>query len=441
MSKGLRWTRKWSLFIVPLAYLAAILLLQPSDNLRDSFVPGRAVYDDYDVTAYALRGLNASLGRTAGRMDEPAKEDHFQPGLPSTIDALESRYFLEYPHAALLIFRLGYWLPTSAKELPIFPAVCDGNHGNIVEYEPQTDLERFLWKEFRQVTRVHVILMIGCLLTLMTILRRGYEPGGRLSGPLWLLLLPATLYFSANRFDIVPALLMAASLACLGRDRVIVSAIFLGVGTMVKLYPCLIFPLVIRYLSGNWKAAAMWSLSYGATLLAFLAPTVWQSGVEATLAPYRYQLERDLEPLTFYGTILPKCLGGRTGWGPAFRLGSLLLTFLCLTWARIPDLETLLRRAALVLAVFVSLQVFYSPQWIVWFAPLLTPLAARYRPILVLAVALDLVTYATFPLVFDWAVSFQGEMFTALVILRGLVLAALAFALVRCSRRVDQVNA
>jgi hypothetical protein len=32
---------------------------------------GRLVYDDYDMTAYALRGLNASLGRTAARMDDP----------------------------------------------------------------------------------------------------------------------------------------------------------------------------------------------------------------------------------------------------------------------------------------------------------------------------------------------------------------------------------
>jgi hypothetical protein len=66
----------------------------------------------------------------------------------------------------------------------------------------------------------------------------------------------------------------------------------------------------------------------------------------------------------------------------------------------IRDLASLLRRGALVLLVFTSLAVFYSPQWIIWFAPLLLPLVGRDRRIGWGVASLDLLTYLTFPLWF-----------------------------------------
>jgi hypothetical protein len=55
----------------------------------------------------------------------------------------------------------------------------------------------------------------------------------------------------------------------------------------------------------------------------------------------------------------------------------------------------------MVLIVFSSLAVFYSPQWILWFAPFLLPLAAKHRRLIGPIVALDVVTYLTFPVVMD----------------------------------------
>ena len=55
----------------------------------------------------------------------------------------------------------------------------------------------------------------------------------------------------------------------------------------------------------------------------------------------------------------------------------------------------------MVVILFVSLQVIFSPQWWIWIATLLVPLAGR-RPWLVAAVAFgEVFTYATFPLLFD----------------------------------------
>jgi hypothetical protein len=60
--------------------------------------------------------------------------------------------------------------------------------------------------------------------------------------------------------------------------------------------------------------------------------------------------------------------------------------------------------------VFAGLSVFSSPQWLLWFLPLLVPLAARSRSVLILVVALDLVTYLVFPVTSDapytrWAIA------------------------------------
>src|SRR5262249_22943420 len=202
-------------------------------------------------------------------------------------------------------------------------------------------------------------------------------------------------------FDIVPALLMAVSLACLGRDRLVVSAVFLGAATMVKVYPGLAALLVVRYLSGDWRRMAVWATTYGLTLLSIFTATVGTTGWEATVAPYRVQLARTLEPLTFYGHVLPTALGDDNTAAKGFRLSAVLTTLLVLASRRPADLAGLLRRSAIVLIVFVSLQVFYSPQWVLWLAPLLVPLARLHRPVLWLVIALDVVTYLTFPVVFD----------------------------------------
>jgi hypothetical protein len=69
---------------------------------------------------------------------------------------------------------------------------------------------------------------------------------------------------------------------------------------------------------------------------------------------------------------------------------------------RMPEnLGSLLRRGAIVLVVFAAVQVFYSPQWIVWMAPLLVPLARQQPRLGWTAGTFDLATYASFPLVAD----------------------------------------
>lgn len=456
---------RWGPFLVPVVYLAWILCLQPPDLLGN---PWPQVYDDSDPAAMALRGLNATLGRSPGRVDEPADAESpatFAHDLDRAVP-LQPRYFLEYPHAALLLFRLPYVFQSSVRDLEIPPALLDCRHPDLMDHEPRRsrfrpefvgtlafaphtsfpgslacaplvlssqddklyapDKEQALWRHFRRAAQTYQVFMIVCLLALMAVLRRGYQPGRHLAGPIALLLLPAALYFTANRFDVVPALLMALSLACLGRRQVAASAILLGAATMVKVYPVLVVPVVLRYLSNNRKETFTWTAAYGATVAAFLLPPLWQFGWVGTVGPYLFQLSRPPVPFaTLYGVVLPRWLAAPGLPGQLFRLGSVLFAGIGLAVHRPTDLAGLLRRAAVVLIVFVALQVFYSPQWILWLSPLLLPLCRRHWPLIPLVIALDVVTYLTFPVVCLWD---MGPMVWARCVILGLMVMLLLWA-------------
>src|SRR5207253_1601165 len=65
---------------------------------------------------------------------------------------------------------------------------------------------------------------------------------------------------------------------------------------------------------------------------------------------------------------------------------------------RPPTVASVLRRCGIVLVVFVNLAVFWSPQWILWFLPIVVPLAGRRWWPIVVTIGLDLVNYLTFPI-------------------------------------------
>jgi hypothetical protein len=392
----------WAPLLVPPVYLALLLALVPSDHFGppDWFPEvNQALYDDVDVAVMALRGLNAHLGRTAGRKEGP--DDQEDAGFARILGEdrpLAPRYFLEYPHTSLWLFRLGFLLQPALPPVP--PAVLDACHGNFIRHRPGNDAERALWRSFRRATTIYRLLMGACLLGLVFVLRAGYEADGGLASSGLLLLLPATLYYTFNRFDIVPALCTALSFAALGRRRPAASGCFLALGALVKLYPALLAPLFLRYLLPDVRAAARWGLAFAVTVALFLLPPLLAEGREAVEAPYRYQLARNglVEPnWTAYGYILPRILADNDATGRAFRAGGLLLAVALLAVRRPHDLAGLVRRCGVALVIFVTLPVYYSPQWVVWLAPLLLPLTRRQRGLAALVVALDLVTFATFP--------------------------------------------
>ena len=394
------------LLLVPLAYLAAVWSLQPADHLGDPPAApwlGRLFYDDYDSTARALRGLNAELGRPAGQLGHPPDldGDEFTRALQAPAE-LRPTYYLEYPHAALLLFRLGFTFQPHDELAAAPPALLDGLHNNVVEHTPQNAGERSVYRRLRVATCVYEAMMVAALLSLLAVLAVGYEPGGGLSGVAALLLLPAGLYFAVQRFDVVPALLTALSLACLGRKRVAASAGFLALATLVKVYPVVLAPVLFRYLWADRRAAGWWAAAYFGALAGGIGLTAACCGWAATVAPYRVQLSRPPEfDLPAWMPALPELGANGHLLVSVVRNGLLLAVVAALCYRPIADLPGVLRRGALAVLAFLALQVFYSPQWILWLAPLLLPLARPHRAVLWLYVVFDLVTYLSFPVVAD----------------------------------------
>jgi hypothetical protein len=389
--------RYWAL--VPVLWLAvAIGVMEPGTlNIRPNvaFEFSLLFYDPADIGAFVLRGANASMGRTPGRADEPLEEEPHDLArrLDEPQPPLADRYYLEYPTATLLLFRLGFLVPL---ELPT--AIADSQQFSVSHFAPRNEFEGHVWQRFQLAAILHVVLMTISLYGLIAVLRRGYEPGVSI-GPVWLCVLPAAVFFSLNRFDILPALATALAFAALGRKRLAWSGAFLAVGVLLKVYPVLFAPIILRHL--GVRAGSKWLAGFAGTILLGIGLSTAFLGWEPTVKPILVQLARPLEEKswTLYGRVLPLELGHAKN----ARLAILAGTVLLLTLTRPRDLYGVLRRCGVLLVVFISLAVFWSPQWVVWFLPLVIPLAARHRWLIPVCVVIDVLNYFQFPVLF-WIV-------------------------------------
>lgn len=388
-----------------LGLLAAYAVMRPDALVAEPDVPfaaNRLVYDESDLTAFALRGLNQHLGRTPGRRDEPQDPDWTLP--PQTLPRLlqepqpplEARYYLEYPTPALFLFWTGFAVQSRINPDSVPAVVADGHQFSIAFYAPRTEYERQLWTRLRIAVQVYMALGIVGLLGLMWVLARGYEPGQPWGGPFWIAALPAAVFFSINRYDVLPAVAVALALAGLGRNRLGRAGMCLGIGVLLKLFPVVFVPVFLRYL--GVRRSVRFLIGFTAVVAAGFGYSVLALGLETTLAPIQVQLARPFEAnsWTFYGSVLPVALAEMK----TARMLILILTVAACVLTQPKSLESVLRRCALILIVFVVLAVFWSPQWVLWFLPFLVPLGRnRWWPI-VLAVVLDGITYFTFPVLF-----------------------------------------
>ncbi len=392
------------LSLAPILVVLAIFWLLPSGQYRiaeDAKLRRFAaslLYDRGDLACFAQRGLNAQQGRRAGRPQTPLilSDREFEAYLDSSPPP-EERYFLDYPHWAAWLFGLGWSVQELAGQtIHPPPAVLDAAHNNVANHVPRTPGERQLWHQYVTASRFYLLVFLLGTLVLIAILRTGYGDQHQ-SGRGWLLLLPATLFICFSRYDILPAVFVAGGLAMLSRQRWALSGLLLGAATLLKVYPVFLVPLLARYLWPRRHALASWTSAYAATLGLALAPLLFGEDWQGLLGPYRYQLFRPAEPgFTFYGIVLPAFMAEGLA-GSLFRFGTLGILLAVLLRRPIDDMTTLLRRGAILLLYLISVAVFYSPQWIVWLAPFLIPLACRSARLVGLIVALDLVSYAVLP--------------------------------------------
>lgn len=316
--------------------------------LRDNAgLPVRAFVDDYDHSVYAERGSWAPTGRLPYR------------------DA-----FSEYPPLATYVFALPYLVVGNdrvAYRAAFSLLMAAALYGTIV----------LLWR------------------MLPTKKSRAY-----------LLLLPAGLYFSLNRFDLLASGLALLSLRCLGARWSAVAGACLGAAALTKWYPALLLPVYLSYEYRQDRAGA-WRLllAFGATAAALMAPLAALGGLETLLRPYAFHAGRGLEMVA-----LPALVSRAARYWAGVDLGIRLPQIACLlpiaaavvasAVARVDTVERVTCWALTIAGMCVLLSTIWSPQWILWVLPLMI-LTARPAGDLPWVVAYGILTYVAFPLFFD----------------------------------------
>jgi uncharacterized membrane protein len=257
-----------------------------------------------------------------------------------------------------------------------------------------------------------------------------------------------------TRFDLWPAVLVAASLAALaaGRDRL--GAVVLGAAIAAKLYPVVLVPLLAAWL---WKRGGRRHALVGLALAAAIPVASYLAFLVVEPYPVLLSIGRQLgRPLQIESlgaavlVALHNVAGMPLGWasshgsqnltGDVASVAAVLLSlaqaaalgWLWIRFARGPaEPARLLRYSAAAVVVFVAFGKVLSPQFLIWLVPLVPLVLGRrgLRAAVVLAVALVL-TQVWFPnRYWDYVYTFDQAASWA-VLARDLALVALAVLLV-----------
>jgi len=232
----------------------------------------------------------------------------------------------------------------------------------------------------------------------------------------FLVLLPASLYFSYNRFDIVMSFLSLFSLYLLYKNYFKLSALLLVIGFFMKWYLLVLLPVFLVYYFCSYQKIN-WSmiLVFGSVCLLIVLSTILWIGVEGFLVPYKVQFSRGMdqpsmmmityhiflgliEKIEFISIDLYNHIYNSYVLRVAFLLQFSVVP-LCLT-SKIDTFEKVVKWSALSVLVFILFAKINSPQWILWVSPFLI-LLARDRKYILGIISLDLITYLQYPITFN----------------------------------------
>ncbi len=295
-------------------------------------------------------------------------------------------------------------------------------------------LSRVLAKTFVgfETAFVHLnVLSYAALFALTASLLEGESLGQR---RLAFFVLPAFLYFSLWRFDILPAVLVAAALLAAKRKSPEPAFVLLLVAALAKWYAALFFPPFLVYfaLLGGGELpvkrlgdAMLWMAGFG---VALTAATAHFAGLGALVEPVLFHLSRDIEEGSVSAVLLTctRALGVDWRWLHALLLRVFFVAqfaaVIPVIWREYPnDFKRLVRCCVFLLIPFMALGAVFSAQWIVWLTPVLLLVADRTE--LKLLALLDVVVFLQFPVLFG--INPYGVSYLLFTVLRTALLAAL----------------
>ncbi|MFH1207664.1 MAG: hypothetical protein V1668_03600 [Patescibacteria group bacterium] len=257
---------------------------------------------------------------------------------------------------------------------------------------------------------------------------------------LWLFFLPGAVYFTLNRFDILPALLVQVSLLLLFTKRWNWSFFFLGLSVLAKGYAVLLFPIFFIYWLNQtgstkniiWKNKVLW-LTVG-TVIAGVLISIMLAGFKNGIFPYYFQSTRSFAFGSIY-TIFIVGIWSMVGVGAVNAIMHISTKVMILIQFVLPALifgghaffkrfiakpENVINWSIIVILIYILFSPYYSPQWLLWLVPLLmvwqpTRLAALF------VIAYGLSGYLEYPVAIN-IFGFDSIHYNMLVLLRTVLL-------------------
>lgn len=304
------------------------------------------------------------------------------------------------PFDRSVYFERGKWFTESTlpiSEYPQIPTFLFGiNHLTSMWLDEYLQLGAYI--AFFSLGMLIVLFLFAK--TLLELLPTNFE------NYIFLVLLPPTIYFSYNRFDILPAYFCLLAYSAATRRQWITTSILLALGMFTKWYPVLLFPGFFMYAQSR-ESKFQWNMivAFGATSFLIVLLTWLYGGTETVIAPYQFHAARGMEQ-----AALPVILDNliRSLWGSHINASLFFLIFFLLQLiapiliflVKIDSLDALIDYSIVTIGFFIFFSRIWSPQWFLWLLPFLILSAKNWR-MFWLIVVYNTVTYISFPFIYD----------------------------------------
>ncbi len=334
--------------------------------------------------------------------------------------------FSEQPPLANYLFALPFVIiprPNQADIENYFYIDPNENNPHFPQLQPSWYLSAYMLT-FSFIMGLLAITSLYYLLPLMKLMNKDLRFA-------FVFLLPATLFFTFNRFDIAPALIIVMSLDSMFNRRYNFAAILIAIGTAIKIFPLLVLPVFLAYYRTAHKRFSITMIVlFAATALLCILPTFIQGGFEAFEVPLQFQATRDCNNESVYYLLSQIFSRQFSDYGDILKKVFIILSLSTVPFAitaKIDNKNDLVKWSLLSIATSMFFMKFYSPQWIIWIIFLMI-LTMETKKDIVKAILFSLITYIEFP--FGDVVFGQPSLpFTIIVFLKSIILASIIMPL------------
>lgn len=390
----------WVLIVIVIG--CGVIVLVAADFISVPFAGdearARLVRDDHELNTFFQRGSWVTRG----------------------ITPYDSSIFQEYPQAGLAYITLPY--------------VFGDGYGT------------YRWV----LVTMNTMVLVGLLFVTLRLLKQ-------LNQPWWhglMLLLPSMLYFSFNRFDVLVALAVQVGMVLVLRRRWRMAAVIFALAFLIKWYPIIFLPLLYVYIiqtEGDRARQAIRQFFFiGVSIVGSVLAASFVIDGFISLRPYLFHGARAGGVGSLYFMLIQ---------GPLLSTGVAQLNYLGLTIflllqgavplyamirtrviaGRLMTSQHLILWMGLAAVLFTLFSRFYSPQWILWFVPLL--LLVADKKLILLIIGYDIVNYISFPFIWQiWGPFSMPYTIASVVIVAALILMVCRiFKLILGKKLIDQI--